>query len=280
MRGGCAGAFTRWVFFRPQGTGDGLSLSRRKQKPRAGAHPETTACVRDAGKKETRSATCSPQVWAFSPPGKTEAVRGHALGTSRVRARLGKATNPVRELLTAGVGFLPARENRSSAWARTRKQPRACETRGRKRHGARLAHRRCGLSPRPGKQKPCVGTHPETTACVRDTGKKETRSATCSAQPRGEEADRANRFAGGRRTTGCTAGDEAACADSPAPGRRVRELLTAGAAGSPCIRAGEYGMLRARQNRQSSRNSLRGRADAPVPWKGPGDICARPCVCR
>ena len=39
-------------------------------------------------------------------------------------------------------------------------------------------------------------------------------------------------------------------------------------------------VLRARQNRQSSRNSLRGRADAPVPWKGPGDIRARPCVCR
>ena len=62
--------------------------------------------------------------------------------------------------------------------------------------------------------------------------------------------------------------------------RRCARRSRAGAAGSPCIRVAEYGMLRARQNRQSSRNSLRGRADAPVPWKGPGDICARPCVCR
>ena len=42
-----------------------------------------------------------------------------------------------------GPGFLPARENRSRARARTRNQPRACETWGRKRQGARIAHRRC-----------------------------------------------------------------------------------------------------------------------------------------
>ena len=36
------------------------------------------------------------------------------------------------------VGFLPARENRSSAWACTRNQPRACETRGRSRQGEPL----------------------------------------------------------------------------------------------------------------------------------------------
>ena len=41
------------------------------------------------------------------------------------------------------LSFLPARENRSRARARTRKEPRACEARGRKRQGARLAHRRC-----------------------------------------------------------------------------------------------------------------------------------------
>ena len=52
--------------------------------------------------------------------GKTEAVRGPAPGTNRVRARLGKATNTVRELLGAAAGFLSARENRSRARARTR----------------------------------------------------------------------------------------------------------------------------------------------------------------
>ena len=158
VRGGCAGAFTRWVFFRPQGTGDGLSLSRRKQKPRVGTHSEPAACVRDWAKPQTRCVNCSPQVWAFSPPGKTGAQRGRAPGNNRVRARRGEERDTERVLPTAGV----------------------------------------------------LGA----------------------------------------------------------------------AAGSPCIRVAEYGMLRARQNRQSSRNSLRGRADAPVPWKGPGDICARPCVCR
>ena len=53
--------------------------------------------------------------WASCLPGKTGAVRGPALGTNRVRARLGKATNPVRDLPAAGA--------------------RACETRGRKKTG-------------------------------------------------------------------------------------------------------------------------------------------------
>ena len=40
------------------------------------------------------------------------------------------------------AGFLSARGNRSSAWAHTRNQPRACETGQRNKHGARLARRR------------------------------------------------------------------------------------------------------------------------------------------
>ena len=83
--------------------------------------------------------------------------------------------------------------------ARTRKEPRACETRGRERHGARLARR------------------------SRAPGTNRGRARL------GEKRGRANRFAGGRRTTGCIAGDKAACADSPAPGRRVRELPGAAA---------------------------------------------------
>ena len=126
--------------------------------------------------------------WAFSLPGKTEAVREPAPGNNRVRARLGADTNPVRELPAAGAracaagrshkrgariarrrracvrgwakpqtrrancppqvcppqarafarpqvqepGFFPTWENRSRARARTRNQPRACETRERK----------------------------------------------------------------------------------------------------------------------------------------------------
>ena len=124
--------------------------------------------------------------------GKTGAMRGHAPGTNRVRARLSEVTNTVRDLPAAGaagkgnarkakgaelsfsgvsvrwgtfgptfyvfmevwrgllsgrfpsghreqgLGFFPARENRSSAWACTRNQPRACETRGRSRQGEPL----------------------------------------------------------------------------------------------------------------------------------------------
>ena len=44
------GLFDRQASSRPQGTGDGLSLSRRKQKPCAGAHLKKTACVRDWAK--------------------------------------------------------------------------------------------------------------------------------------------------------------------------------------------------------------------------------------
>ena len=125
-------------------------------------------------------------------PRPTEAGRRRAPGTNRVRARLGKGINTVRDLVTAGAraceagkrhkhgarlarrsrgiirtmqkGFLRAPANRSRAWARTRKQPRACETRERKRHGARLAHRRC--------------------ACVRGREKAQTRCASCSPQVR------------------------------------------------------------------------------------------------
>ena len=52
---------------------------------------------------QTRCATCPPQARDFSLPGKTEAQRGRAAGKNRGRARLGKNTNPVRDLLTASV---------------------------------------------------------------------------------------------------------------------------------------------------------------------------------
>ena len=108
----------------------------------------------------------------------------------------------------AWLGFLPATGNRGQDFWLAREtpekpkgnQPRACETRGRKRQGrelptagcARIAQRSRGLSPCPGKQKPCAGAHPEPAACVRDVGKKKTGSANCppqvcancSAQPR------------------------------------------------------------------------------------------------
>ena len=77
------------------------------------------------------------------------------------------------------VGFLPARENRSSAWACTQKEPRACVAGQRCKPGARLAHRRC--------------------AGVRDTGRKETRCANCPAQARTRNQPRACEMQGKKR---------------------------------------------------------------------------------
>ena len=198
---------------------------------------------------------------AFSLSGKTEAVRGRALEKNRVRARLGESINTVRDLPAAGAllaGLTALRAaNRRLAWE-TPEMPRSkaqlfgrfCAWGNGWPHVLRIheslarafARRIFSLSqgtgarlfPCPGKQKPCAGTHLKKTACVRDAGKKKTRCATCPAQPRGRarcggEKDRANRFAGSRRATGCIAGDEPAGADSPAPGRRVRVLLAAGA---------------------------------------------------
>ena len=102
----------RRVSSRPQGTGGGLSPRPGKQEPCAGAHPKSTACVRDWAQAQTRCATCSAQPRAFSPPGKTGARRGPTPENNRVRARLGAGTNPVRVLPTAGVLTAGAGERR------------------------------------------------------------------------------------------------------------------------------------------------------------------------
>ena len=171
------------------GDAPGLSPCPGKQEPGAGPHPERTACVRGsnadtntvrdlpgAAARLARRRRRSP-AWACTRKKpracaaqmQTQTRCATCPAQPRVRARRGEERDTVRDLPTAGVlaagaGFLPARENRSSARARTRKepracaaqmqtqtrcatcpaQPRACETRGGKRHGARLAHRRWG----------------------------------------------------------------------------------------------------------------------------------------
>ena len=96
----------------------------------------------------------------------------------------------------AGKAFAWPRNTGARRGPTAKNQPRACGAGQKHKPGARLAHRRC---------------------------------ATCSPQARRKETDRANRFVGSRRTARCIAGDEPAGADSPAPGRRVRVLPTAGA---------------------------------------------------
>ena len=106
----------------------GLSPCPGKQEPCVGLYPEPAAGVRDAGKKRHGARFAHRRC---------ACVRD----TGRKKTRCVNCPAQPRELLAAGAGFLPARENRSRARARTRNQPRACETRGRKRHGARLARR-------------------------------------------------------------------------------------------------------------------------------------------
>ena len=287
VRWGCAGAFARRVSSRPQGTGGRISPRPGKQEPCVGLPPEPAACVRDAGKKETRCANCPPQVrpksqrsrapafraflcvgdapgllpggfppgrreqevgflprpgkqkpgvglapgtsrvrarrgeerdtvrelptagapekpkeqsssfsgvsvrwgtfgptfyifmevWlglllgrreqkpSFSLPGKTEAQRGLAPGTSRVRARLGAGTNPVRELPTAGAPEKPKEQSSSFSGVSVRW---GCAGAFARRVSSRPQGTGGRISPRPGKQEPCVGLHPEPAACVRD----------------------------------------------------------------------------------------------------------------
>ena len=117
------------------------------------------------------------------------------------------------------AGLLPARENRSRAWARTWKEPRACEARGRKRQGARIAHRRC-------RSRAWARTW-ERTTCVRDAGKKKTGCANCPAPA----ARLAHRRCAHRR---CRSPAWACTRNQPrarlgAGTNRVRDLPTAGA---------------------------------------------------
>ena len=159
---------------------------------------------------------------------------------------------PTAGVLGAGAGFLPARENRSSAWACTRKEPCACETRGRKDTVRELLGAAAGFFPARENRssvRACTWNQPRACAVQMQT---QTRCASCPAQPRGEEADRANRFVGSRHTTSCIAGDEPAGADRP--GRRVRELPTAGAG---AVRGHAPGTSRVRARLGKATNRVR-----------------------
>ena len=154
------------------GTRRGFFTARENRSPALGLHPEPAAGVRGWAKIQTRCVNCSPQVCPAQP---------------RVRARRGEEKDTVRELPAAGAlekprsraqlfkrfcawgmrrGFHPATRDSSSVRACTQNQPRACETGRSHKHGARLARRRRGLFPCPGKQKLSVGPHPEPAAGV------------------------------------------------------------------------------------------------------------------
>ena len=129
----------------------GLSACLGKQKSGAGTRPERIACVRGMAKKKTGCASCSPQPRGRARHGEEKDEANRFADIRRTKSCIAgdepadtDSSAPgrrVRVVPAAGAGFLPARENRSPAWARTRKQPRACETRRRNKHGARLARR-------------------------------------------------------------------------------------------------------------------------------------------
>ena len=121
-------------------------------------------------------------------PEGTEAGRGHALGNNRVRARLGKGINTVRDLLAAGARLAHRRCACVRGWEKAQTGCATCSPQARDLPAAgvrelpgaaaRLAHRRRSiknyarrLSESLGQQKPGAGPHPETTACVRGWAK-------------------------------------------------------------------------------------------------------------
>ena len=195
--------------------------------------------MRGWAKAQTRCATCPPQVCG--------------------RARHGDEINPVRDLPAAGARACEAGQRHKPgarlAHRRCAGDKAACADSpapGRRvrvlltagalekpRSKAQLFKRFCAKGDAPellpclGKQEPGAGPHSEKTAGVRGWVQAQTRCVNCPPQARREETDRANHFAGSRRTASCIAGDEPVDADSPAPGRRVRVLLAAGALEKP-----------------------------------------------
>ena len=152
-RGFCPAGFfpaagnRRWAFSLPgkieaqRGRAPGTSRGRARR----GEEKDTVRDLPGAAARIAHRRCARRRRGLFPCPGKQEPGVGHAHGTSRGRARRGEGKDRVRELPAAGAGFFPARENRSSAWAHTWKQPRACAAGCRHKPGARLAHRRCFL---------------------------------------------------------------------------------------------------------------------------------------
>ena len=126
------------------------------------------------------------------------------------------------------TGFCPARENRSSARARIRKESCACETGRRQKHGARFARR--GRAPgknrvraRRGEEKDTVrdllgaAAHPEPTAGVRGWAKREAGQTALRAAAAPQAASRVTRLPAQTALR-----RDGACANCPAqPRRRV-----------------------------------------------------------
>ena len=155
IHGSLARAFARRVFSRPQGTGDRLPVCPGKQKPGVGLHPERTACVRGLNADTN---TVRDLLGAAAHPEPAACVRGPNADTNTVRELPTAGAHPER---TAGVRDAGKKKTRSAtcpAQPRVRARrgeekdterdlpgaaARACETRGGKRHSARLAHRRC-----------------------------------------------------------------------------------------------------------------------------------------
>src|SRR5699024_10679167 len=124
----------------------GFLPARENRSPAWGLHPEPAACVRDAGKKETRCATCPPQACsaqarAVSLPGGTQAQRGLASGKNRVRARRGEEKTRCASCSAQPRAFsLPGKTEAQCGPAHGTNRVRA-RFKCRHKHGARVARR-------------------------------------------------------------------------------------------------------------------------------------------
>ena len=93
-------------------------------------------------------------------PERTACVRD----TGKKKTRCATCPAQPRDLLAAGAGFCPPGKTEARCGLAPKKNRVHARLKCSHKPGARLAHRRC--------------------ACVRDTGRKKTRYATCPAQPR------------------------------------------------------------------------------------------------
>ena len=144
--------------------GAGFLPARENRSSVRACTPKAAACVRDVGKKKTGSANCPPQVCAncsaraFCLPGKTEAVRGPAPATNRVRGAVGQRNKP-------GARFAHRRCACVRGWVQT--QTRYANCPAQPRVSFRPQGTGAGLSLCLGKQKLSAGAHSETAAGVR-----------------------------------------------------------------------------------------------------------------
>ena len=147
VRWGCAGAFARRVSSRPQGTGGRISPPPGKTEARRWACTRNQPRACETRRRKRHGARIAHRRCARKAKGAKLQLFGRFCALGNVWPHVLHIHGSLARAFARPKGteakLFPARENRSSAWACPRNQPRACETGRRHKPGARIAHRRC-----------------------------------------------------------------------------------------------------------------------------------------